>query len=157
MLVKCLLATGQCSCKSCLQCHPAFSTEMLCLSQGKCQLHHWPGCPASALGAGDGPEMCSYGVYGCKETQRWDFSQALICEHQPWPAGLPTGHCRHCCLGLAAVIAFNKEGWWPLRAPPQLGSRHGTMDAEVCFGRCSAAAAAACLPGHGGQWRRALL
>lgn len=157
VLVKRLLATRQRSCKSCLQCHPTFSTETLCLSQGKRQLHPWPGCPASALGAGDGPEMRCFGARGCKEEQPWDFSWALVCEHQPRPAGLSAGRCRRCCLGLAAAMPLSEEGRQLLRASPQLGTRHAATEAELCSGRCPGAAAAACLPDDGGQWRRALL
>lgn len=150
VLVKRLLATGQRSCKSCLQCPPAFSTELLRHSQGKCHLHLWPGCPASTLGSGNGPEIRRDGEHGCKEMQQWGFSRARSCEHRRWPAGISMDL-------LAAVTPSSKEAWQLLRVSLQLSSGQGTTEAEVCLGRCPKSAATGHLPGNGRQWRRAPL
>lgn len=83
---------------------------MFCLSQGKCQLHHRPGCPVSALGAGHGTEIRCYCVHGSKEVQQWGF--ALVGEHQPRPL--------HKALlvplpGVATGMSLSEEGWWQNR------------------------------------------
>lgn len=134
VLVKRLLATRQCGCKSCLQCHPSFSTETLCLSQGKRQLHTWPGCPASALGAGDGPEMRRFGVRGCNEEQRWDFSRALVCEHQPWPAGLSAGCCRRCLPGAGCCDTLERGGSAASRGLTSAGHQAGHYGGRALLG-----------------------
>lgn len=138
VLVKCLLARGQCSCKSCLQCHPASSPAMPRLAGGKCHLHRQP----SAWGAARGPEMPHYSGQGFREMQRWDFNWALVCEHQPW-------------LGLAAVTPLSRGSWWLPREPAgQQTQHHGAQD---LLGRCHEVAAIACLPGNRGHGGPALL
>lgn len=93
----------------------------------------------SARGAADSPEMPHSGGQGFKEMWRWDFSWALVCEHQPW-------------LGLAAVTPLSGESRWLPRDPT--GQRTWHCRAEGLLGRCYEVVAIVCLPGNGsnGDW-----